>query len=56
MGDVFDRLVDERFDSPAEAREAILNELTGEAGGPAEYNDERALSDLDEYEDPSGSE
>lgn len=47
LGSVFDRLVDERYESPAEAREAIVNELTGEADGPAEYNDERALSDLD---------
>ncbi len=47
LGDVFDRLVDERFESPEEAREAVLGELTGEAGGPQEYNDERPLSTLD---------
>ena len=54
LGSVFDRLTDERFASPAEAQEAILNELTGEEAGPEEYNDERALSDLedDEQSDP----
>jgi hypothetical protein len=50
VGDVFDRLVDERYESADEVREAIYNELTGEAGGPEEYNDERALSDLDDEE------
>lgn len=48
LGSVFDRLVDERFESPDEAREAIYNEITGEAAGPEEYNDERALGELDE--------
>jgi hypothetical protein len=53
LGSVFDRLVDERFESPEEAREAITNELTGEAAGPDEYNDERALDQLaDEDEQP----
>lgn len=55
LGSVFDRVTDERFESPAEAQEAILNELTGEQAGPEEYNDERALSDLqdeDEQSDP----
>ena len=56
LGSVFDRLVDERFESPAEAREAVVNELTGEAGGPEEYNDERALSDLDADGDGTGPE
>jgi len=51
LGSVFDRLVDERFESPDEAREAVLNQLTGEAGGPSEYNDQRALSKLDDEED-----
>lgn len=56
LGSVFDRLVDERFESPDEAREAVLNELTGEAGGPAEYNDERAVDPLDDDEtEPLGS-
>ncbi|MFB6178333.1 MAG: hypothetical protein ABEI77_01255 [Halorientalis sp.] len=49
LGSVFDSIVTERFDSPAEAVEAIVHELTGEADGLSEYNDERALSDL-----PSG--
>ena len=48
LGSVFDRLVDERYESPDEAREAVLHELTGEEGGPAEYNEERDLSELDE--------
>lgn len=48
VGDALDRLVDERFGSADEAREAIFNELTGEAAGTEEYNDERALSDLDD--------
>jgi hypothetical protein len=50
VGDVFNRLVDERYESADEVREAIYNELTGEASGPEEYNDERALSDLDDEE------
>ena len=54
LGSVFDRLVDERFESPQEAREAIYDELTGEAGGRAEYNDQRALEELDDAEsDPT---
>ncbi|WP_137284078.1 DUF5789 family protein [Halorussus salinisoli] len=48
LGSVFDRLVDERFESADEAREAVYNELTGEAGGPEEYNDERDITELDE--------
>lgn len=50
LGSVFDRLTDERFESPDDAREAILNELTGAAAGPEEYNDERALSGLTDDE------
>jgi len=50
LGSVFDRLVDERFESADAAREAIFNELTGNADGPEEYNDERDLSDLDDDE------
>lgn len=46
LGDVFDRLVDERYESPVEAREAVVNELTGREGGPREYNNERALSEI----------
>ena len=47
LGSVFDRLVDERFESPDEAREAIFDELTGEAAGAEEYNDERPLDAVD---------
>ncbi|UPW01791.1 hypothetical protein M0R88_06740 [Halorussus gelatinilyticus] len=47
LGSVFDRLVDERFESADEAREAIYDEITGEAAGPEEYNDERAVGELD---------
>jgi hypothetical protein len=56
LGSVFDRLVDERFESPDEAREAILNELTGEAAGNEEYNEERAVGTLDNDEtEPLGT-
>ncbi|MFC4450532.1 DUF5789 family protein [Halorussus aquaticus] len=48
LGSVFDRLVDERFESSEEAREAVYNEITGEAAGPEEYNDEREIAELDE--------
>lgn len=48
LGSVFDRLTDERFETPDEAREAVLNELTGEADGRDEYNDGRALDELDD--------
>jgi len=48
LGSVFDRLVDERFESADEAREAVYGEITGDAGGPEEYNDERDLGELDE--------
>jgi hypothetical protein len=51
LGSVFDRLVDERFESAEEAREAIYNEVTGDAGGMEEYNDERALGELDSRAD-----
>ncbi|RBI63114.1 hypothetical protein DMJ13_00725 [halophilic archaeon] len=50
LGSVFDRLVDERFESADEAREAVYNEVTGEAGGSEEYNDERPLGELDDAE------
>ena len=56
LGDVFDRLVDERFESPVEAREAVVNELSGEAGGPSEDNDGRALSELTDEREPDGPE
>lgn len=48
LGSVFDRLVDERFDSAEEAREAVYAEITGSAGPDAEYNPERDLRELDE--------
>ena len=51
LGSVFDRLVDERFESEAEAREAIYGEITGEAGGPSEYNDQRDLDQIEESDD-----
>lgn len=51
MGDVFDRLVDEEFDSPAAVREAVYGALTGPAGIPTEYNDERDLEELAGGED-----
>lgn len=51
LGDVFDRLVDEEFDTRAEAREAALHELTGEADGPQEANADRNLEQLREVEE-----
>ncbi|WP_327050670.1 DUF5789 family protein [Halomicrococcus gelatinilyticus] len=50
LGSVFDRLVDERFESAEEAREAVYNEVSGEAAGMEEYNDERALDELEDSE------
>ena len=47
MGSVFDRLDDE-YDTPKEVRESLYDELSGEAGGPNEYNHERDLAALDE--------
>lgn len=55
LGSVFDRIVDERFDSQAEAREALYGELTGSAGPDTEYNDERDLEQLEDTPDDSGS-
>ena len=51
LGSVFDRLVDERFETPADAREAILNELTGQAAGDEEYSDGRDLRTMDDDEE-----
>jgi hypothetical protein len=51
LGSVFDRLVDERFESPDEAREAIYRAVTGEAAGPGEYNEQRAVDEIDERTD-----
>lgn len=46
LGSVFDRLVDERYESPVEAREAVLNELTGRERNTNEYNDQRDIDPL----------
>ncbi|MFB6172672.1 MAG: hypothetical protein ABEJ23_09075 [Haloarculaceae archaeon] len=56
LGDVFDRLPDERYETPAEAREALYNALSGEEAGSEEYNDERAIGRLaeDEGREPRG--
>lgn len=43
FGDVVDRLTEDRFDSEREVREAVLNQVSGAAGGDAEYDDERRL-------------
>lgn len=54
LGDVFDR-VGEKFDYRQDVREALYGEITGEAAGPAEYNPERDLDQLDQEvgsEDP----
>jgi len=48
LGSVFDRLVDERFDSADEAREALYGEITGPAGPDSEYDEGRDLADLDD--------
>jgi len=48
LGSVFDRLVDEQYDSPIAAREAVCNELTGEEHDLREYNDERPLEPIAE--------
>ncbi|MFA9416435.1 hypothetical protein [Natrinema sp. HArc-T2] len=48
IGSVFDRLVDEQYDSSEEVREAAYGELTGEAGSPNEANLERDLDELDD--------
>ncbi|GGL35740.1 hypothetical protein GCM10009037_19210 [Halarchaeum grantii] len=54
LGDVFDRLAPDEYDTPQDAREAVLGELTGEAGeerGDAnEYNPERELDAMEEAE------
>lgn len=48
LGDVFDRLQGERFETAEDASEALYSALTGAAGGSAEYNEERNLDHLDE--------
>lgn len=54
LGSVFDRMTDkEEFESSAEVREALYNELTGSADGRTddEYNEERALGEVADAED-----
>lgn len=51
LGDVFDRLVDEHYESAEEAREAAYGEITGEQAGSEEYNESRDLSDLEDEDD-----
>ena len=48
LGSVFDRLVDEEYDSPEAVREAVYGEITGGAGDRTEANPERPLESLDE--------
>lgn len=48
LGSVFDRIVDERFESVEEAREAMYGEITGPAGSAAEHNEGRDLERLDD--------
>jgi len=55
LGSVFDRLVDERFESAEEAREAIYHELTGEAAGPEEYNEQRPIDPIDDDQRDGGT-
>lgn len=50
LGSVFDRLVDEQYESPTEVREAVYGEITGKAAGMEEYNAERDLDAVDEGE------
>ncbi|WP_276254414.1 hypothetical protein [Halomontanus rarus] len=53
LGSVFDRLANEEFESPREAREAVSGEITGEAGDAHEANSERDLERLEEEEQGS---
>ncbi|MDF9744213.1 hypothetical protein [Natrinema salsiterrestre] len=53
LGSVFERLVDEEYDSPEEVREAAYGEITGEAGSPDEANAERDLDELDDEQQGS---
>ncbi|SEW25191.1 DUF5789 family protein [Halobacterium jilantaiense] len=48
LGSVFDRLVDERFETPAEAREVLYSELTGPADTGDEYSEGRDLERVDD--------
>lgn len=42
LGDVFDRLTDREYDTPQEAKAAVVGEIAG-VDGPNEYNSERDL-------------
>ena len=42
LGDVFDRLTDREYDTPQEAKAAVVGEIAG-VDGPDEYNPERDL-------------
>ncbi|WP_331235300.1 DUF5789 family protein [Natronorarus salvus] len=53
LGDVLDRLPDERYESEAEVREAVYGELSGQAGGRHEYDEGRELDSDPVDEDPS---
>lgn len=55
LGSVFDRLTSRRFEDPIEAREAVLNELTGREFDLDEFNDERPLEPLAEDTNTMGS-
>ncbi|MFC4358509.1 hypothetical protein ACFO0N_11215 [Halobium salinum] len=53
LGSVFDRMTERKeFESPQEVREALYNELSGQAGGDSmgEYNEERDVQELSEVE------
>lgn len=51
LGSVFDRLEDEEeYDNPEQVREAVYGAVTGQAGGPEEYNEERDLGAVDRAE------
>lgn len=50
LGSVFDRLVDEQYETPTEVREAVYGEITGKAAGTEEYNAERDLDAINEGE------
>ena len=57
LGDVFDRLTDREYDTPQEAKAAVVGEIAG-VDGPDEYNPERDLDPgsagrLGTVEDPS---
>ena len=47
LGDVFDRLGDERYESAAEARDAVVEDLRDTAAGSTAGDDEEYTSGLD---------